>query len=180
MWTGVIIRRNWNSAVSGGKIMGRRKETVAMCKTGRNQTCWLLDLGHLTSRTGGKNNILLLNHPPHAQSGGQFWQTDTSGNRNMESAGVCQTGELKGLQRKRKNGYSLTFLKKILSWCGFPGGAEWQRICLPMQEMQVQSLGGEDWGRYPGEGNGNPLQCSCLGNPMDRAACIHVLDRHSP
>ena len=25
-------------------------------------------------------------------------------------------------------------------------------------------------GRSPGEGNGNPLQCSCLGNPMDRGA----------
>ena len=27
------------------------------------------------------------------------------------------------------------------------------------------------WGRSPGEGNGNPLQYSCLGNPMDRGAC---------
>ena len=26
------------------------------------------------------------------------------------------------------------------------------------------------WGRSPGEGNGNPLQCSCLENPMDRGA----------
>ena len=25
-------------------------------------------------------------------------------------------------------------------------------------------------GRSPGKGNGNPLQCSCLGNPMDRGA----------
>ena len=25
-------------------------------------------------------------------------------------------------------------------------------------------------GRYPGEGNGNPFQYSCLGNPMDREA----------
>jgi len=25
-------------------------------------------------------------------------------------------------------------------------------------------------GRFPGEENGNPLQYSCLGNPMDRAA----------
>ena len=25
-------------------------------------------------------------------------------------------------------------------------------------------------GRPPGEGNGNPLQYSCLGNPMDRGA----------
>ena len=24
------------------------------------------------------------------------------------------------------------------------------------------------WGRSPGEGNGNPLQYSCLGNPTDR------------
>ena len=31
-----------------------------------------------------------------------------------------------------------------------------------MQEMQVQSLG---W-----EGNGNPLQYSCLQNPMDKRA----------
>ena len=25
-------------------------------------------------------------------------------------------------------------------------------------------------GRYPGEGNGNPFQYSCLRNPMDRGA----------
>ena len=25
-------------------------------------------------------------------------------------------------------------------------------------------------GRFPGEGNGNPLQYCCLGNPMDRGA----------
>ena len=35
------------------------------------------------------------------------------------------------------------------------------------QEMQVRSLGQED---SPGEGNGNPLQSSYLGNPMDRGA----------
>ena len=32
-------------------------------------------------------------------------------------------------------------------------------------EMQVRSLG-----RSPGGGNGNPLQYSCPGNPMDRGA----------
>ena len=26
------------------------------------------------------------------------------------------------------------------------------------------------WGRYPGEGNGNPLQYSSLENPMDGGA----------
>ena len=33
-----------------------------------------------------------------------------------------------------------------------------------MQETQVPSLGRED---SPGEGNGNPVQYSCLKNPMD-------------
>ena len=27
-----------------------------------------------------------------------------------------------------------------------------------------------EWGRSPGEGNGSPLQCSCLENPKDRGA----------
>ena len=35
-----------------------------------------------------------------------------------------------------------------------------------MQETWVQSLGQES----PGKGNGNPLQYSCLENPMDRGA----------
>ena len=30
-------------------------------------------------------------------------------------------------------------------------------------------------GRSPGEGNGNPLQCFCLGNPMDRGAYHRVI-----
>ena len=35
-------------------------------------------------------------------------------------------------------------------------------------------------GRYPGEGNGHPLQYSCLENPMDRGtwrAIIHGVTR---
>ena len=30
-------------------------------------------------------------------------------------------------------------------------------------------------GRSPGEGNDNPLQYSCLGNPMDRGACQAIV-----
>ena len=29
--------------------------------------------------------------------------------------------------------------------------------------------------RSPGEGNGNPLQYSCLGNPMDREARLAIV-----
>ena len=35
-------------------------------------------------------------------------------------------------------------------------------------------------GGPPGEGNGNPLQCSCLGNPKDRGAwraTVHGMER---
>ena len=47
----------------------------------------------------------------------------------------------------------------------FPGGSMVGNLPAK-QETQVQS-----WVRkIPGEGNGNPLQYSCLGNPMDRGA----------
>ena len=38
-------------------------------------------------------------------------------------------------------------------------------------------------GRSPGEGNGNPLQYSCLGNPMDREAwraTVHRVAKSRP
>ena len=37
-------------------------------------------------------------------------------------------------------------------------------------------------GRFPGEGNGNPLKYSCLENPMDRKACwvtVHGVAKES-
>ena len=49
---------------------------------------------------------------------------------------------------------------------GFPGGAsgkEW-----PAYAGDLGSIPG--WGRSPGGGHGNPLQYSCLENPMDRGA----------
>ena len=45
--------------------------------------------------------------------------------------------------------------------------------------MGVQSLG---LGRSPGGGNGNPLQYSCLENPMDRGAwraTVHGVGKES-
>ena len=38
----------------------------------------------------------------------------------------------------------------------------------------------ETWVQFPGERNGNPLQYSCLGNPMDRGAwqaTVHGVER---
>ena len=56
----------------------------------------------------------------------------------------------------------LIFLSVLLN-LGFPGGKE--STC---QAGEVGSILGS--GRSLGEGNGNPLQYSCLGNPMDRGA----------
>ena len=39
---------------------------------------------------------------------------------------------------------------------------------LPANTGDLDSISG--LGRIPGEGNGNPLQYSCLENPMDRGA----------
>ena len=39
---------------------------------------------------------------------------------------------------------------------------------LPYNAGDVGSV--PEWGRSPGEGHGNPLQYSCLENPMDRGA----------
>ena len=49
---------------------------------------------------------------------------------------------------------------------GFPGGSE-----VKMSACNSGGLGSiPGLGRSPGEGNGNPLQYSCLENPMDREA----------
>ena len=48
----------------------------------------------------------------------------------------------------------------------FPGGSMVKN--LSANAGNSGSIHGS--GRSPGEGNGNPLQYSCLGNPMDRGA----------
>ena len=42
---------------------------------------------------------------------------------------------------------------------------------LPANAGDARDIGSiPGWGRSPREGNGNPLQYSCLENPMDREA----------
>ena len=43
-----------------------------------------------------------------------------------------------------------------------------ESTCQMQETQETGSIPG--LGRSPGEGNGNPLQYSCLGNPMDRGA----------
>jgi len=52
---------------------------------------------------------------------------------------------------------------------GFPGGSVVKN--LPAKAGEIIDVGSiPGLGRYPGGGNGNPLQYSCLENPMDKGA----------
>ena len=49
----------------------------------------------------------------------------------------------------------------------FPGGSDGKASAYNVGDPgSIPGLG-----RSPGEGNGNPLQYSCLENPMDGGAC---------
>ena len=63
-------------------------------------------------------------------------------------------------------------------YIGFPGGSEVKN--LPAKAGDTGSTPGS--GRSPGGGNGNPLQYSYLGNPMNRGArqdTVHVVSEES-
>ena len=49
---------------------------------------------------------------------------------------------------------------------GFPGGSDGKASAYNVGDPGL--IAGS--GRSPGEGHGNPLQSSCLENPMDRGA----------
>ena len=58
----------------------------------------------------------------------------------------------------------------------FPGGSDSKEFACSAGDMGLIS----GMGRSPGEGNGNPLQYSCLENPMDRQArraTVHVVTK---
>ena len=61
---------------------------------------------------------------------------------------------------------------------GFPSGSDGKESAC--NEGDLGSIPGS--GRSPGEGNGYPLQYSCLGNPMDRGnwwATVHGVAEES-
>ena len=56
---------------------------------------------------------------------------------------------------------------------GPPGGSDGKEAAC-----NVADLGSiPELGRFPGEGTGNPLQYSCLENPMDREALWTTVHR---
>ena len=59
-----------------------------------------------------------------------------------------------------------SFYRRALTNLGFSGGSDRKESACNAGDLAlIPGLG-----RSPGEGNGNPLQYSCLENPMDRGA----------
>ena len=57
----------------------------------------------------------------------------------------------------------MTFVVDLQKKVGFPGGSDGEEsACNAGDADSITELG-----RSPGEGHGNPLQCSCLENSMD-------------
>ena len=59
-------------------------------------------------------------------------------------------------------------MKEVMSTC-FPGGSGSKEFAC--SEGGPGLIPGS--GRSPGEGNGHPLQCSCLEDSMDREATVY-------
>ena len=57
-----------------------------------------------------------------------------------------------------------------MQYWGFPGGAVVKENPPAVQEIQETWVCFLDWEDPLEKENGNPLQYSCLGNPMDRGA----------
>ena len=114
-------------------------------------------------RVCSKESVLLITWP-------KYWSFSLSISPSGEYSGLISfrmdwlnllvvQGTLKSLLKHHSS-------KPSILWCsaffmGFPGGSE-----VKVSACNVRDLGSiPGSGRSPGEGNGNPLQYSCLGNP---------------
>ena len=89
-----------------------------------------------------------------------YWQISTS----LCPASFCTQGQTCLLLQISFDFLLLHF--STLWWKGFPASSEVKASACNAQELgSIPGLG-----RSPGQGNGNPLQYSCLENPMDRGA----------
>ena len=75
------------------------------------------------------------------------------------------------LKKIKADGLILPDSKMCYKAAGFPGGWE-VKASAALQSVRKAGDPGSipGSGRSPGEGNGNPLQYSCLENPMDGGA----------
>ena len=120
----------------------------------------------------------------------KYWRFTLSNNLSSEYSGLISfridwfdllavqgTAKLHGYKRSEELSHgcskSNTLSSVIFSGClilhgDFPDGSVGKESTYNSGDTEASSIPGS--GRSPGEEKGNPLQYSCLGNPMDRGA----------
>ena len=109
---------------------------------------------------------------PWSESSFKVTDTVRIGWQNLKKKKKQQKLNKKVLTKYLVGFQSISLLRKVSS--RFPGGTSGKESTANSGDT-CSILG---WGRSPREGNGNPLQYSCLGNPMDRGAwwaTVHVV-----
>ena len=72
--------------------------------------------------------------------------------------------------------FTVKLLRPGFYLVGFPNGSAGEEsACNAGDTEDMSSIPG--LGRFPGEANGNPLQYSCLKNPMDKRAWWATVQR---
>ena len=104
-----------------------------------------------TQRIQSQNSFDLSQHPGHFRHGALL---------------LCFCENISSNECKRKWTQDRWVFIWNHCWLGFPGGSVVKNP--PASAGDVGSIPGS--GRSPGEGSGNLLQNSCLGNPMDTGA----------
>ena len=104
----------------------------------------------------------------HQLNGHEFEQNlgDSGGTKSLSLKISTCTSKLRSVI----SSCEMRFLRVIV-WIILPlvlGLPQWLRKESACNARDVGSISGS--GRSPGGGNGNPLQCSCLGIPKDRGA----------
>ena len=118
----------------------------------------------------GSNSCLSGLHGDAAESGWALWR------RGRDPLALSSERQRKLVPTGHAGDVSTAALWSNKEWhlmyMGFPGGSVVGNPPAMQGEMGLIPVSG----RSPGEGNGNPLQYSCLDNPMDRGnwqATIH-------
>ena len=70
-------------------------------------------------------------------------------------------------KERKQDSDRIVQVKEPRGFGGFPGGAAVKNLPANAED-KTEVCSSPKSGRYPGGGNGNPLQCSCLESPMDR------------
>ena len=120
----------------------------------------------------------------------KYWSFTLSNNPSSEYSGLISfrihwfdlfavqgTAKLHGYRRSEELSHgcsksttlsSVTFSGCLILHGDFPVGSVGKESTYNSGDTEASSIPGS--GRSPGEENGNPLQYSCLGNPLDRGA----------